>query len=278
MKKNLILILILALCLTACVQQPTPTEPRIPDTEPTAEETLPQTLPPTELPTEVTQPTQPPTEPPTVPVTEPPHSQLYIPGLEVEDVIVYFNEVCLDAEVSNSGDPSRLQRWSTPIFYHIHGDPTEEDLAVIADFTAWLNTILSFPGIYEIDDPSAANLRIHFTDQQGLLDIMGSDFTGLDGAVTFWYMDDEIYDADICIRTDLDQELRNSVILEEIYNGLGPIQDTSLREDSIIYSEFSQPQALTQTDELILKLLYHPDLKAGMDADECEAIIRQLYY
>ena len=271
-KKVFALILaLLMICLAACGQtdQPEPTE--IP-TQPTQAQTVPVTEPLTEAPT------VPPTEPPTQAPTQPPHSALYIPGLDVEDVIVYFNEVALDAESFDSGDPSRLQRWTTPIFYHVYGDPTDEDLAVLEDFAAWLNTILSFPGIYEIDDPSAATMRIHFTDQDGLLDIMGSDFTGLDGAVTFWYDNDEIYDCTICIRTDIGQYVRNSVILEEVYNGLGPIQDTSLREDSLIYSGYSEPQELTDIDELLLRLLYHPDLKSGMDAEECEAIIREIYY
>ena len=96
--------------------------------------------------------------------------------------------------------------------------------------------------------------------------------------MTFWYEDNAIYDATICYRTDLDQYLRNSVILEEIYNGLGPVQDTDLRSDSIIYSAFSEPQSLTEIDELILKLLYHPDILCGMNAEECEAVIRELYY
>ena len=82
----------------------------------------------------------------------------------------------------------------------------------------------------------------------------------------------------ICIRTDIDQQVRNSVIMEEIYNGLGPVQDTSLRKDSIIYSGFSQPQWLTAVDELIVKLLYHPDIKCGMDAAACESVIRSVYY
>ena len=72
--------------------------------------------------------------------------------------------------------------------------------------------------------------------------------------------------------------MRNSVILEEIYNGLGPVQDTDLRPDSLIYSAYSTPQELTEIDELILKLLYHPDMVCGMNAQECEAVIRQLYY
>ena len=44
-------------------------------------------------PTEPTQPTDP---------TRPLHSDLYIEGLPVEDVIRYFNEVCLDAEFVNN--------------------------------------------------------------------------------------------------------------------------------------------------------------------------------
>ena len=106
---------------------------------------------------------------------------------------------------------------------------------------------------------------------------MGDSFVGTDGAVTFWYENDVIYNAIICYRSDIDQYTRNSVILEEIYNGLGPIQDSLLRADSIIYSGFSQPQQLTDMDWLILRLLYHPQMRCGTDGAQCEAVIRQLY-
>ena len=210
--------------------------------------------------------------------TEPLHSNLYVPGVSVEDALVYFNEVCLNAEFINSGDPSLLQQWDSPILYALYGNYTAEDLEVLSQFTQWLNALEGFPGISPAQESWQANMAIHFTDQQGLLERMGPQFTGMDGALTFWYEEDVIYDAIICIRTDLDQTLRNSVILEELYNCLGPVQDTSLRSDSIIYSEFSQPQALTAVDELLLKLLYHPALSPGMDAAQCEAVIRELYY
>lgn len=226
--------------------------------------------------TEVTQP--PATEEPTTVPTQPEHSDLYIPGLSAEDVIRYFNEVCLDAEYVNSGDPTRLQKWEDPIVYTIAGEPTEYDLAKLTEFTLWLNYIRGFPGIWEAESPDQANLRIHFCDEKTMLALMGNSFVGLDGAVTFWYAEDRIYDAILCIRTEISQFTRNSVILEELYNCLGPIQDTDLREDSILYSQFSEPQTLTQVDELILKLLYHPDMCCGMNAAECEAVIRQLYY
>ena len=235
-------------------------------------------------PADLPEPTQAPTAPaaslPAEPadiLPEPDHSALYYPEIPVEDVIDYFNEVCLDAEFVNSGDPSRLQKWQMPIYYTLHGSPTQEDLAVLTEFADWLNTVEGFPGIQETDGTWRGNLQIHFCSREEMLDLMGDQFSNMDGAVTFWYDQDVIYDAIICIRTDLDQTLRNSVILEELYNGLGPIQDTQLRSDSIIYAGFSQPQQLTDVDKLLLKLLYRPELQCGMDARECEILIRELY-
>lgn len=243
--------------------------------------TLPQATQAPTVPPETTVPTVttiPPEPPETAAPTEPEHSELYIEGLAVEDAITYFNEVCLDGEYVHSGDPSVVQKWMEPIFYVVHGDPTEKDLAVLSEFTTWLNNYPGFPGIYEGSNPDYANLQIYFCSQQELHERMGHEDENLDGMVTFWYDYNEIYDATICILNDLDQYLRNSVILEEIYNGLGPAQDTQLREDSLIYAGYSAPQALTEVDALIFKLLYHPDIKCGMDAEQCEAVIRQLYY
>jgi len=209
----------------------------------------------------------------------PVHSELYIEGVSVDDVVAYFNEVALDAEFSfGDGDPGRVQKWTAPIYYMINGSPTDADRAKLREFVTWLNAVDGFPGMYETDTWWKANLDIYFCDADTMVDRLGDNFYGMDGGVTFWYENNEIYDATICYRTDIGQYVRNSVILEEIYNGLGPVQDTWLRTDSIIYAGYSEPQQLTRVDELILKLLYHPEIKCGMDKAACEAIIRTLYY
>jgi len=261
-QKRFLILLILTLLLTGCGG------PAVPET-PIPETSIPETTAPQATIPEATSPT---TEP------LPEHSDLFLPGLSADDLVLFFNEVCLDAEITHSGDPSLLQKWTAPIRYTVSGSPTEEDKAVLTGFVAWLNTIEGFPGIAESAGNHETNLRIYFCTQEELIDRMGDNFTGMDGAVTFWYEENVIYDAIICIRTDLHQELRNSVILEELYNGLGPIQDTWLREDSIIYAGYSEPQELTAVDELVLKLLYRRELQCGMDARECEILIRELYY
>lgn len=234
---------------------------------------------PTQVTSVSTEPTIPSTSESTVPATtQPEHSPLYLPDVPLEDVIRYFNEVALNAEYVNSGDPTRLQRWEEPIQYGIYGDPTDQDLVTLSSFIQWLNQLEGFPGIYEAVDPNEETLSIYFCSEAQLIDHLGENFYGADGGVTFWYRDNKIFQGIICCRTDLDQQLRNSVILEELYNGLGPVQDSELREDSIIYSGFSQPQHLTPVDELILKLLYHPLMQCGMDAEECADIISRLYY
>jgi hypothetical protein len=258
-----LLAIVLLLCLLAGCCTAQPSDPTIPDQSTFSHES------PSEATTEI---------PSTMPVAEPEHSALYIPGVSVEDVILYFNEVCLDGEFINSGNASYVQKWTAPIYYSLEGNYTDSDLTVLNTFGDWLNSVEGFPGFFPTDSLAMTNLNIHFCSQQDIVMLLGPNFENMDGGVTFWYDFNEIYDAIICCRSDIHQYLRNSVLLEEIYNGLGPVQDTTLRPDSIIYQEFSQPQSLTAVDELIIRLLYHPDILPGMDASQCEQVIRSLYY
>lgn len=292
MHRKFISLMIIVLLLAGCTQiTPPPATDAIPNTTAAATaDTTEVTV--TEEPTQVTETTEvteteetseetteETTEPPeTTADTEPVHSDLYISYVTPGEMVQYFNEVCLDAEFVNSGNATVLQRWEDTICYYVHGNYTPEDIAKIEEMAAWLNTVEGFPGMVEAEEPGVANLSIYFCDQQELIERMGDNHYNSDGAVTFWYTNDIIYTEIICIRSDLDQTLRNSVILEEIYNGLGPVQDTDLRSESIIYSGFSQPQALHPIDRVIIQLLYHPSLSCGMDAAECEEAILALYY
>ena len=272
MKKLAFLLLCLFL-LCGCkapVTLTAPTEPTVAHTEVAA------------IPTETTVPTEETTVPTEPEPTLPPHSVYYNPDISAEDVITWFNEVNIGAEFVNGGDASLIQKWEQPICYYIFGEPTGEDLIALNDFVQWVNTIPGFPGMSNTSDLGAANMKIYFCEEQQLYNIMGPGFddpNGMDGAVTYWYDDNNrIYNATVCIRTDLTQTLRNSVIKEELYNGLGPINDTVTREDSLIFSGYSEPQTTTPIDELIIALLYDPAVCCGMNALQCAEAIRTIYY
>ena len=275
---KLLCILLILLIFCGCAAGPVPTVPvtSVPETtEPEA--TVPETTVPETTVPETTVPET--TVPPT---TLPPHSDLYLEDFDAEDILLYFNEVVLQMEYTDgTGDPTVVQKWLLPIQYRIFGDPTEEDLVVLESFFAELNQLPGFPGIREAGEEDFANLTLSFLGPEEFRADFSEVVNGEDawGACQYWYYTDtnELYDARIGYRTDIDQVYRNSILLEEIVNALG-ITDTERRSDSIVYQYSNDNLELSKVDWLILKLLYHPDIQSGMNAEECRRIIESLYY
>jgi uncharacterized protein YcfL len=210
------------------------------------------------------------------------HSSFYLEGFTAEQVVTSFSEVVLDAEYSNGeGNIHVVQKWTAPIRYMIHGQTTQKDREKLEELFVQLNAVEGFPGIEVAPSPIAANLTLNFYNRADFQTYFGRivNYEDADGAVEYWYYNqtNQIYNATVGYRTDIDQYTRNSVLLEEVINGLG-ITDTKLREDSITYQGFSQTQALSEMDWLILRLLYHPDIKCGMNLEQCKAVIEKLYY
>ena len=263
--------LLICLCFSACAGETgKDTEP----TKPSESSVV------TEVHEETTVPTTEPVVETTV-VTLPPHSDLYLAEVSQEQMIAYFNEVVLDMEYTEGdGDVSLVQKWISPILYEISGEPTAEDMAILEDLFAQLNEIEGFPGIYAAEI-GEENLTISFLDGDTFR-LAFSDFLRgeeADGAVQFWYYTDsnDIYTGRVGYRTDISQEIRNSVLLEEMINLLG-FNDTVLREDSILYQYSSDATKLSDVDWVLVKLLYHPDILPGMNGTDCRTVLESLYY
>lgn len=214
--------------------------------------------------------------------TEPIHSPLYLPDYTAEEIIDYFEEVVLHMEYSDGeGNTALVQKWNIPICYRIYGNPTEKDLAVLDDLFVKLNNVEGFPGIYVASDGEQENMSIYFSEPDAFSEIFSAVIGDEDsyGATQFWYYTDtnDIYTANVGYRTDISQEERNSVLLEEIINALG-ITDTVIREDSIVYQYSNVNTSLSDVDWLIVKLLYSTSIECGSDLERCKAGIIKLYY
>ena len=215
-------------------------------------------------------------------IIEEKHSKLYIEGYSVEDVLKYFNEVVLNTEyTTGSGDITLVQRWDIPIRYQVVGDFTEKDMTSLKGFFAELNKVEGFAGANEATEDEFPNLYIYFEGREAFddryMDFLQNEYA--DGATRYWYYTEtnDIYEGTIGYCTDMGDDVKESVLLEELVNCLG-LGDTTLREDSIVYQYGSSVTKLSEMDWLIIKLLYNPRIRCGMDVAQCEEVIRELYY
>lgn len=215
-------------------------------------------------------------------VVLPPHSELYLPGYTQEQIVEYFKEVILNVEYSDgTGSDDLVKKWLSPIYYRIYGTPTNSDIDVLNALCEQLNSIPGFPGIFATEDAALENVSINFLG----LDVFSDSFSDVIhgeyayGAAQFWYYTatNELHAARIGCCTDIDQNIRNSVLQEEIINILG-ISDTTLRTDSLTYQYSDENTSLSDVDLILLKLLYNPIIQCGFDGNSCAAIIKELYY
>ncbi len=204
-----------------------------------------------------------------------PLAKYRVNGISSSQMFTYFSEIVNNAEYSDGSFVHQLvQKWTIPITYRIYGDATEEDMDVLLSFFDELNSLYYFPGIHEVESGEEENLSIYFIDKN-LFDITFGDVINhedADGAAEYWFYTDscEIYQGRVGYVTETDQAIRNSVLIEEIVNVLG-LSDTYMREDSIVYQYSSDSLEPSEIDWIIIKALYHPLIKPGMTAEECEA-------
>ena len=207
------------------------------------------------------------------------HSVYYADGIDAVRMAFLFRDVCFGNEYGD--DKQIICKWEEAINLYIDGTPTDADLETLNELLNFFKSIDGFVGIRRVATPSQANLQLCFYDdyQFNALAMQQIGETNADGLATYNYTTATgvIFNGKIIIRTSIDQENRNSVIQEEVYQILGPTKDTTIRSDSIIY-QYGNPPTLSKEDKSIMRLLYCDRIKAGMTPAQVEAIIKEIYY
>ncbi len=254
-----------------------PTDVTAETTATTAATTAPTTAP-TEAPTEET--TEAPTEETTEAPTEEPHSEFYVKGVSVDQFIAHFNKVVLGIETNGGvAETSLIQKWDHPINYRIEGMPNRQDAQNLNNLAKQLNAIEGFPGIQAAKGLDQ-NLTIYFLKEEEFKTQFAHVMEGKTayGVVQVWHNDSNgLYSARIGYSQGASQELRDLLIPEKIVELLGVSAVTVQRE----VTTGKKPTTIIDLSELdwsVIKLLYNPRIHNGMNADECEMIIRELYY
>lgn len=182
-----------------------------------------------------------------------------------------LNCLILCAFDAEYGDPrGYLVRWEDPIYLYIGGNPTAKDIQKVDEMILQLAyRVPNMPNIYRTNNEYESNVTMYFVPMDQLGNYVSGYVEGNWGMVTYHYMNSVITSAEIGIATDVTNQMqRNHLILEEFINGIGLGNDQYEYSDSIVYQPWSEVQQPSEIDWLMLNMVYSPELKAGMTADE----------
>jgi hypothetical protein len=193
---------------------------------------------------------------------------------------------------------SRLRRWEGPVRIGVRfgaSVPPERqatDLQRIASFAARLSAITGHP--IGLDDANP-NFMIHVVSEDErealgpkvrafLPSLSPSDVAGITNMPRTTYClvyalsagnTGDYTRAFAVIRAEHPDLLRLSCLHEELTQGLG-LPNDSPRARPSIFNDDEEFALLTDHDELLLRMLYSPELRPGMSPDEARPIVESL--
>lgn len=205
-----------------------------------------------------------------------------VDGFTDDEIVEYFMKIALEGEYG--GSRGYIIKYDVPLYYSIHGNPSEEDLRVLRALADELNKIEGFPGLYETKVPSMVNERIYFTSQRSF-EIAAETLVpeGSWGYANVWYFNDgelkgNVINGYVWISEDARPQnpVRNSIICEEVVQSLGLLNDTDWGIKSIFDQDRNDCDWPSELDWAVVKILYNPAIKCGMGAGEARETARKI--
>jgi hypothetical protein len=195
-------------------------------------------------------------------------------GLFSSEEIDYFAEVALGTEFG--GSAAVVARWARPMRVKVNGAPTPADLQTLRQVVQDLNAILGDGRVSIVErDP---NVNLHFVPRRRFAEVNPDYVSGNEGFVTvFWDAEFRIYRGTVLITTEgISQRERSHLIREELTQGLGLLKDSNRYPESIFYQPWTDTQFYAPIDRTLIRMLYHPALRPGMNEIEVRATFNSL--
>ena len=186
-----------------------------------------------------------------------------------EQIVAQFEAVSFGGEFDTPGSPPVIVKWQQSVRYTIAGANTDDSDQVRAHMRNI--ALLSGVDIAEVS-PGAENYEVLFWPQSrfpqrfaGTRCFGSIEDHGKGPAQKGWAV----------VGTDNPAHLRAHCLLEELVQTFGPMNDSCTIRASL-FCEGTYPTSLSDTDIIILRTLYHPDVRAGMDAATAMPIARRV--
>lgn len=196
--------------------------------------------------------------------------------------IQYFKDIALGFEFGNSSEVTRKWRYDIKIF--VAGEPTDILLSELEDVLSDLNSLITDSEIQlSLTDESAdSNMLLFFGGGEDFVQLDNRAANQVDSNFGLFFVRfnplNYITSASVFVDTVRATEIQQRHLLrEELTQALGMAKDSSLLPDSIFQESFSTVVTeYNKFDEAVIRMLYHPKMRTGLNAAVVDPILREI--
>jgi hypothetical protein len=181
----------------------------------------------------------------------------------------YFEDIALKSEVG-SRVPATV-KWVDPICPQITF-PEETELSVNQEVQEKVETILKTVESFGVPitwDNCEPNWFFNYVSADNFAEYNLNSSRGQVGFVWIHWNKETIINADVLVSSEyLTEEQTDHVILEEVTQSLGLLNDTNEYPDSIFYQGWTQTTKWSELDVALIRLLYSDHIEHDMSLEE----------
>lgn len=188
--------------------------------------------------------------------------------------ITYFEEVALGSEYGAA--VMAVRRWTEPLRVVVHGNATSADSATLRAVADDVERILGRRWIELVEE--AGNVELWFAPPESFPAIEPNYVPGNHGFVWVrWNGAGIIERARVLVASEgVTPRERAHLIREELTHALGLLRDSPRYRESIFYNGWTDTTEYAEIDELLIRMLYRPEVRPGMGQSEVVATLQRL--
>jgi hypothetical protein len=192
-----------------------------------------------------------------------------------------FERTVFGSEYPSWGWQSRLvKKFAGPVRVFVDDRSTARRGGEVTAFLRTLTGLISGLALSVVPDPAEANYRVFVIDRADYGTVVAAEVYGrptssfapgkclvrvISGAFG-------ITRSDAVIVADEGEFLFHRCMVEEILQGLGPVNDDATLKDSV-FNDDSAASTFTGFDRYILNMLYHPLVRPGMSIQQARRVL-----
>lgn len=196
------------------------------------------------------------------------------------EIIRGFNLTVFGAEYAPFGVQSRyIRKYQRPVRFYIHNLSRVNRTGAARRFIQSLNRSIKGLRTQIVSSPSSANFNVYIVDRKDYVKTVRNKIYRRKNAsapgkclVRSVFSRRGIIRSDAAIVSDGGEALFRRCLIEEILQGLGPLNEHRSLTRSV-FNDSSKQTSFTRFDRLILNMLYDPRIKNGASLEKVQKIL-----